>query len=283
MRIRKAVITAAGPAQRALPLQTLVDRDGRPKAALEILLAEAVEAGAEEIAVVVRPGDEDPYRRVAGAHADRLRFLAQEEPRGYGHALYCARGFTGDEPFLHLVSDHLWVSTSGTGCARQIVALAEAEACSVSGVQPTPESMLGYYGAVGGEPVAGRTHLVKVDRVREKPTPTQAEQDLIVPGLRAGHYLCFFGLHVFTAGVMARLQELGAEGDTPPSLSAALGALAGREKYLALTVEGHRYNLGLTYGLFYAQLALALRGRDRDEVLTHLVDLLAQRERDREA
>ena len=73
MKIRKAVITAAGPSQRSLPLQTLVDRDGVEKPVLRIIVEEALRAGVEEIAIVVSPGDETPYARVAGDHAGRLR------------------------------------------------------------------------------------------------------------------------------------------------------------------------------------------------------------------
>ena len=116
--------------------------------------------------------------------------------------------------------------------------------------------------------------LYRIETVIEKPTPTEAEQRLIVPGLRAGHYLCFFGMHVLTPAVMDLLAAL------PPgaSLSAALAELARREQYLALEKAHRRYDLGARYGLLPAQLALALTGRDRDEVLSQLVELLATRE-----
>jgi UTP--glucose-1-phosphate uridylyltransferase len=269
MRIRRAVITAAGRNQRNLPLQTLVDRDGAEKPVLRILVEEVVGARIEEIAVVVQPGDETAYARVVGEHAGRLRFVPQVEPRGYGHAVHCAREFVGDEPFLHLVGDHLYVTGGEQGCARRLVDLAEAEACSVSAVQATRETLLAHFGAVGGQPVAGREDLYRIDTVLEKPTPTEAEQRLVVPGLRAGHYLCFFGMHVLTPAVMEIL------GSSPASLSAALAELARREKYLALRETDRRYDLGERYGLLTAQLALALAGRDRAEVLARLVELLA--------
>ena len=113
----------------------------------------------------------------------------------------------------------------------------------------------------------------------EKPTPTEAEQKLIVPGLRAGHYLCFFGMHVLTPTVMELLREASAKSDKgrPIHLTAALLKLASAEKYLAYEVNGRRYDIGVKYGLLTAQLALALEGRDRDEVLVGLVELLALR------
>ena len=211
MPITKAVITAAGRRQRTLPLQVLIDRDGVEKSVLNILLDEVVAAGIDAICLVVRPGDERAYAQVAGPHAGRLEFVPQEEPLGHGHAVYCARPFVGHDPFLHLVGDHLYVSHSTPNgvqnCAQALVAVAEAEACTVSAVQATRESLLPYYGAVGGRRLAGRQGLYEVDTVLEKPTPTEAEQRLFVPGLRAGYYLCFFGMHVLTPLIMQLLHE----------------------------------------------------------------------------
>jgi UTP--glucose-1-phosphate uridylyltransferase len=280
MRIRKAVITAAGPKQRNLPLQTLIDRDGEEKSVLRILVEEVVKARIEDICVVVLPGDETAYARVAGEHAGRLRFVHQPEPRGYGDAIFRAREFVGGELFLHLVGDHLYVSRGENGCAQRLVELAQAEACSVSAVQATRETLLPHFGAVGGQPVAGREDLYRIDTVIEKPTPTEAEQRLVVPGLRAGHYLCFFGLHVLTPAVMEILAGLLVDGAVGVTLSAALAELARREKYLALRESDRRYDLGARYGLLTAQVALALAGRDRGEVLSRLLELLALREMD---
>ena len=280
MRIRKAVITAAGPKQRTLPLQTLIDRDGEEKSVLRILVEEVVKAKIEDICVVVLPGDETAYARVAGEHAGRLRFVHQPEPRGYGDAIFRAREFVAGELFLHLVGDHLYVSRGETGCAQRLVELAQAEACSVSAVQATRETLLPHFGAVGGQPVAGREDLYRIDTVIEKPTPTEAERRLVVPGLRSGHYLCFFGLHVLTPAVMEILAGLLAEGAAGVTLSAALAELARREKYLALRESDRRYDLGTRYGLLTAQVALALAGRDRGEVLSRLLELLALREMD---
>lgn len=278
MRITKAVVTAAGRDQRTLPLHMLVDRDGIQKTALQIIIEESLSAGVEEIGLVVCPGDQTVYRQAAGGHAGRLTFLEQVDPRGYGHALLCARAFVGEEPFLHLVSDHLYVSRLPQRCAQQLVTVAAAENCAVSAVQATRESMLPFYGAVGGRRVPRSKDLYQVEAVREKPTPTQAEQEMIVPGLRAGHYLCFFGLHVLTPTVMPRLEaHMRAADGKSISLSPALAELAGSERYLALEVAGRRYNIGVKYGLLQAQLALALDGDDRAEVLAGIVEVLAGR------
>lgn len=278
MNIRTAVITAAGRGQRTLPLQTLVDRDGLTKSALTIIVEEILSAGVEQIGVVICPGDQKAFATAAGPHASRLQFIEQPAPLGYGHAVQCAHGFTGGESFLLLVGDHLYVAKGRKSCAKQLVEIAAAEDCVVSAVQATHESKLPYYGAVGARRLQGRAGIYQVDQVLEKPTPTVAEQKLIVPGLRAGHYLCFFGMHVLTASIMDTLDEaVGAAGaGGGVQLSAALAKNAARERYLAAELSGRRYDIGVKYGLLTAQLALALSGPDRDETLAHLVELLAQ-------
>jgi UTP--glucose-1-phosphate uridylyltransferase len=274
LRFHKAVITAAGPDQRALPLQTLIDRDGREKSVLGILIGQALTAGVEEICVVVWPGDEARYSQAAGGHTT-VRFVAQPRPLGYGYAIHCARAFVGADPFLHMVGDHLYVSPSQPAI-QQVIEVAQAEECSVSGVQATRESQLPFFGAVAGRRQAGRPGIYRVDTVIEKPTPTEAEQRLVVPGIRAGYYLCFFGIHAFTPTVMDLLgAAIAAAPEAPVTLSATLAELAHREQYLAVEEAGRRYNLGAPYGLLTAQIALALHGRDRAEVLSRLVELLA--------
>ena len=280
MKVKKAVVTAAGPKQRNLPLQTLIDRDGSEKSVLCIIIEEITRAGVEEICVVVRPSDEDAYADVAGGHAGRLHFAHQAEPRGYAHAVYCAKEFVDDDPFLHLVGDHLYVSRTQQGCAEHLVGVAASEACAVSAVHPTRENLLLHYGTIGGQRLAGRADLYRVETVVEKPTPTEAERHLVVPGMRAGHYLCFFGMHVLTPALLDILERklASADDEQSVSLSSALDELAGREQYLALEKEDSRYDVGVKYGLLNAQLALALSGKDRDEVLAQLVELLARRE-----
>lgn len=125
--------------------------------------------------------------------------------------------------------------------------------------------------------VSGRRGLYEISEVMEKPSPTQAEQSLLVPGLRAGHYLCYFGMHVLTPQLMSLLGEQVGQAGTAGGvhLSGALAKLAGRERYLAAEIDGRRYDIGQKYGLLAAQLAIALDGDDRDEVLVNLVELLA--------
>ena len=99
----------------------------------------------------------------------------------------------------------------------------------------------------------------------------------MTPGLRAGHYLCFFGMHVLPAKTIDHLQkqlkDLGS--DEKLGLTETLNHLANSSEYLALRIEGQRFNLGERYGLLRAQLALSLAGPHRDEVMSTIIELLA--------
>jgi len=278
LKVSKAVITAAGRDHNRVPLQVLVDSDGAEKPAIQIILEEVASAGIDEAAIIITPADRESYADSLKSAAVKVHFIEQPKPAGYGNALLCARDFVGSSAFLHLVSDHLYLSGRSERCAQQLVDVARAEACSVSAVQPTRESMLPYYGTVGGKGIPNKPHLYQIEKVLEKPTPTVAEQELIVPGLRAGYYLCFFGMHVLTGGVMnilANAQSAAKNGSLP--LTPSLSELAAREKYLAYEVEGRRYNLGQKFGLLNTQLALGLAGRDREEILSQIVEVLATR------
>ena len=197
------MITAAGRLQRTLPMQMLIDQQGNEKSVLSLVVREALRAGIDEICIVVWPGDEEAYAKLLADDAARLTFVRQAEPRGYAHAVWCAREFVGSDPFLHLVGDHIYVSMPNWRAAHNAWwNAASAEECAVSAVQMTRENLLPRYGTVGGQPVTGKAGLYRIDTVVEKPTPTEAEQRLVVPGLRSGHYLCFFGMHVLTPTVM---------------------------------------------------------------------------------
>ena len=278
MQIRKAVITAAAPGQRTLPMQLLIDQQGVESSVLSLVVREASRAGINDICIVVWPGDEEPYSKLVTSDSVRITFVPQRDPRGYAHAVCCARDFIGNEPFLHFVGDHIYVGPE-SGSAKRLVDAASSAGCSISTVQITRENLLPYFGAIGGQPVAGKSGFYRVDTVLEKPTPTEAEQRLIVPGLRSGQYLCFYGMHVLTPAIFDITAALLAESPSPrPSLSSALSILAQREQYLAMIHKGQRFDVGVKYGLFSAQLALALNGRDRDHVLTEIVQVLASRE-----
>jgi UTP--glucose-1-phosphate uridylyltransferase len=281
----------------------LVDRDGLTKPVLQIIAEEALESGIEEICVVSAPGDEAYYRRHFRSYAEtlrsafkgvewaeeqarrlveleaRLRFAVQPEPSGYGHAVWCAREFAAGQPVLLLLGDHLYISHETRRCARQLLDLAHAEDCAASAVQATREHLIHQYGTLTGKRLHDRADVYVIDEIIEKPNPTLAELRLQVPGLRAGHYLCFFGMHVLSPAVFDLLDDLvrrDVRDGGSIQLTTALNALARREKYLALETRGTRHNLGVKYGVLDAQIALALAGVDRQQVLAGLLESIVR-------
>jgi UTP--glucose-1-phosphate uridylyltransferase len=275
MQIRKALITAAGIDQRKLPIQTLVDREGNRRTVLEILIEEVRQAGVEEIGVVVHPGDINVYTEIV-AGDQQIHFIEQDKQLGYGYAVLCGASFIGDEYFLHLVGDHLYVNRTNVLCANHLTEIARQNKCSVSAVTSTRENLIPNYGTIGGKRVHSTNNLYLIDKVIEKPTPTIAEQKLIIPGLRAGHYLCFFGMHVLSPNLMSILeQNIKRANGNKIGLSDSLNELAQKEQYLALEKNDLRFDIGARYGLLKAQLALAISGTDRDQVMTDLLDFFA--------
>jgi UTP--glucose-1-phosphate uridylyltransferase len=280
MKIKKAIITAAGPDQRKLPLQTLIDRDRVQKTVLEILINEIISAGIDEIGIVIQAEDEKSFKQVLEHSSySSVKFIHQNKKPGYGQALLSAEKFLDNEAFLHLVGDHLYVNRSGQNIARQLIEVAEKHKCSVSTVQSTRENRIGNYGTVKAERLQGESNLFQITRVHEKPTPTYAEQYLMVPGLRAGYYLCFYGMHVFTPLLLELLnKEASNSPDKRLGISESLDELSKRSKYLALEKTDSRYDIGLDYGLLKAQLALSLSGKDRDYLLSELLQFFVEKD-----
>jgi UTP--glucose-1-phosphate uridylyltransferase len=138
---------------------------------------------------------------------------------------------------------------------------------------------VGRYGTLSGKRVPDAPGVYQIEKIIEKPALSTAELQLQTPGLRVGHYLCFFGMHVLPHQIFGILEEqfakrspLGAEFQLTP----ALQELANREKYLALEVKGSRYDIGGKLGLMQAQIALGVAGKDRDEFLTTIIEVLAE-------
>lgn len=276
MKISKGLITAAGEPQRRIPLQTLVDSEGVPRTVLSMLVSEVIGSGIEQVCVIVPAGEEAVYARAAEGFGDSLQLLPQDGPPGYAQAILRAREFLGKDPFVHLVGDHVYVRGKEGNLAQRAVKLAAEEGCCVSAVQPTHERVIGRFGVVGGRPLPNRPSLYTVDTVIEKPTPTVAEERLVASGLRAGYYLAFFGIHVFTPEFLEILERQTAEApDQGATVSSALAEVARRSRYLAVVSDGQRYDLGPKYGLLRSQLALTLNGPDRQELLAGLVELLS--------
>ncbi|MEO6760183.1 MAG: sugar phosphate nucleotidyltransferase, partial [Saprospiraceae bacterium] len=261
--------------QQHLLHQTLATADNRRSTIGDFLL-ELLSDAVDEIAILIPAGEKLHFQALFGSSGRRVSFIEQIEPRGYAHAISQASEFVGDSPFIHLVGDHFYLADQGdvSSLTAELIRIHVTEGCSVSAVTPTREGLLPYFGAVGGPALGAK--LYQVDTVIEKPTPTEAERMLAAAGLRQGHYLCFFGIHLFTPGLMHILREQLAQPGPAPSLSDALQILARRERYLATVLPGRRFDIGAKYGLLQAQLALGLRSPDREEILTMMLELSAR-------
>jgi UTP--glucose-1-phosphate uridylyltransferase len=265
------------PVHGDLPLQHVTVGDGSTKRVAALQIEELLAAGVSEVALVLRSGSRT-FSELREQFGNALVSIEQSEPRGFGDAVLCAEEWIGGEPFIVQVCDHVFVTDADASCTRQLVDVAAAEGCAVSGVQANSESQLPYFGAIGGARVKGSARLYSVATILEKPTPTVAEERCIIPGLRQGTYLQLFGTHALTPGVfeLLRAQQRALAPGAKLGLTEALAVLAGREKYLALEVNGQRVDLESPFGLLRAELALALNGSRRDEVLRLILEEVAR-------
>lgn len=315
-KVRKAVITAAGRGTRQYPASSgvqkemfpLVDRDGLPKPVIQIIGEEAIGSGIEELCIITPPGAEkafrDYFRRMNDAEAknfrgkdwailaseklgdfgERLHFAEQRDPEGFGHAVYQAKKFVGDEPFLLLLGDHVYISHSKDRCAAELISVFEKNDLeAVSGVEPTLERLLHLFGVIRGEPVDANRGFYQAKLIVEKPTIETAREKLTTPGLPAGNYLAHFGMHVFSPRIFDSLEHLiknnlRERGEF--QLTAAQEHLRQQtDRYWAVVAQGQRLDTGIPYGLMETQLALALNGIHRTEICEAIARILATQAR----
>ena len=201
-RVRKAVITAAGRGTRMFPATTtiqkemlpLMDRDGITKPAIQIIIEEALDSGIEEVCLVVnrhnRPQIEAHFSPLPAEElrlfkgkdwallqiariqqiASRLTFAEQPSPEGYGHAVWCAREFVGNEPFLLMLGDHVYTSGTSKRSARQVLDVFDQHGANVSAVQQTPSELLHLFGTVTGKLIQHEPRVYDVELIHEKPS-----------------------------------------------------------------------------------------------------------------
>jgi UTP--glucose-1-phosphate uridylyltransferase len=311
-KVRKAVITAAGRGTRQYPASTavqkemfpLVDRDGLTKPVIQIIGEECIDSGIEEICIITQPGEEKLYREYfrrldndmvksfrgkdwailesekLGSFGERLHFAEQHSPEGFGHAVYQAKQFVGDEPFLLLLGDHVYISDIKDRCARQLIRVYEQYMLdTVTGVQPTIERQLHLFGVVKGTPIDAGKGIYKADLIVEKPSIEYAREHLATPGLPAGNYLAHFGMHVFSPRIFDSLEyliknNLREKGEF--QLTAAQEHLRqNTDKYWCVITQGQRYDTGIPYGLMETEQALALNGVHRTEICEAIARILA--------
>src|SRR6476619_5124380 len=311
-KVRKAVITAAGKGTRQYPASTavqkemfpMVDRDGLTKPVIQIIGEEAIDSGIEEICIITQPGEESLYRdyfkrldddmvkacrgkdwailesEKLGAFGERLHFAEQASPEGFGHAVYQAKRFVGDDPFLLMLGDHVYMSDVKDRCARQLTKIFEQYMLeTVTGVQPTLERQLHLFGTIRSAPVDANKGIYRAGLISEKPSIEVSREQLVTPGLPAGNYLSHFGMHVFSPRIFDSLEyliknNLREKGEI--QLTAAQEHLRqNAEKYWVVITQGQRYDTGIPYGLMEKQLALALNGVHRVEMCEAIARILA--------
>jgi UTP-glucose-1-phosphate uridylyltransferase len=283
-KVRKAVITAAGFGTRLFPMTSavrkeflpVVDRTGRM---LPIILAnveEAASAGIEEICIIVQEQDrrmfEDFFHQnLASTHYEKLSaharqsleaikelgrrvvLHAQKEQNGLGHAVFQVRDWVGNEPFLLVLGDHLFVPRGSNGCAKQLVDRYQETDAPLIALQPTPAAEIGRFGTVGGVWAEGddRRDLLQISQFKEKPSLEFAAEHLAVEGLDRDTYLTVFGLYILPSGVFAELErgarECGEDGKEV-QLTDALERLRRQQRFLGLVIEGEKVDVGLPEG-----------------------------------
>lgn len=280
-RVRKALIPAAGYGTRLYPatksirkeLFPVIGPDGRAKPAILHIVEEALSGGVEEVCIVIQAQDRpvfedffklpppvehfnklsDEDKKLTERLLDighRVTLISQDVQEGFGHAVYCARDWVGNEPFLLLLGDHLYDSDSGLSCSRQLVDLFGKVGHSVVGLMQTPVERIRHFGCVGGQWEDG-TEILSLTEFAEKPSAEYAAEHLRVEGLDPDTYLTVFGQYVLTPKVFELLDEHithnfreGGEFQ----LTSCLEKVRKEEGFSGLEVNGQRFDIGIPQG-----------------------------------
>jgi UTP-glucose-1-phosphate uridylyltransferase/mevalonate kinase len=277
-QVRKALIPAAGFGTRLFPaskatkkeLFPIIDRDGIAKPAILLIVEEALEAGIEEVILVVQENDLDEFEsffneQVTIENYNKLprhfqeysrhildigrhvKFIVQTAQEGFGHAVYAAKELIGNEPFLLMLGDHLYRSTNDISCARQLMDAYQRHGTSILGLRLTPEVQIGNFGTVTGVWVKNESTL-NITEFAEKPNLDYARTNLRVPGLSQDEYLTVFGQYIIKPKLFDYLREhiennVRENGEF--QLTSALDRLRQEDGFLGLMIQGKRYDIGL--------------------------------------
>lgn len=293
MKVTKAVIPAAGLGTRFLPATKAQPKEMLPivdKPTIQYVVEEAAAAGIEDILIITgrnKRAVEDHFDhcveieytlkakgkerelqmlREISEMAD-LHYVRQKEPRGLGHAIYCARKFVRDEPFAVLLGDD--IVNSSVPCIRQLMDIHDARGGSVVGVQPVDWTQVHKYGIVSGEEIG--ENLYRVQGLVEKPSAESAPTNLAV-----------LGRYVITPDIFDILENTppGAGGEI--QLTDALNVQAGRAAVQEQTpvwayiFSGKRFDVGDRLGFVEATIEYALRREDLAEDLSAYLRKLVQ-------
>ena len=238
-KITKAVIPAAGFGTRLYPatkvvkkeLFPIMDRDGKVKPVIQVIVEEAIAAGIEEIGIVTQPEDtavftdffqtppsKELYQKLSPQNREyseylqelggKITILTQSEQEGYGHAVFCAKEWVNNQSFLLMLGDHVYSSNTDKSCARQVLEVYEQSDRSVIGLDIMPAPIIQKAGCVTGNwRELNSNSVLEVTQVYEKPTVEYARQNLRVEGMKEDEFLCIFGLYALTPKIFEFLEE----------------------------------------------------------------------------
>jgi UTP--glucose-1-phosphate uridylyltransferase len=202
--------------------------------------------------------------RFASNLAD-IHYIRQKEPKGLGHAVWCARNFIGDEPFAVLLGDD--IVQSDVPCLKQLINQFEETQSSVIGVQQVPEEETDRYGIVDPGENIGRSYQVK--NFIEKPDKGTAPSNLAI-----------LGRYILTPEIFMFLekQETGAGGEI--QLTDAIQQLNQIQRVFAYDFEGDRSDVGEKLGIVKTTIEFALQNEEiKDEVYKFLHDRIEKMKR----
>jgi UTP--glucose-1-phosphate uridylyltransferase len=286
VRVRKAVLPAAGFGTRFLPATKAIPKEVLPlvdKPIIQYAVEEAVASGIEQIVIVIATGrsaiedhfDSNPtlerwleergdiavlrqVRRIS--EIGPIACVHQKEQLGLGHAVLMAKELVGDEPFAVLLSDDVMLNPGGDPVTRQLIDAHKAHRGSVIAVQKVPRDDVSRYGIVA--PVHEEGRLYEIDDLVEKPTVADAPSDLAV-----------LGRYVLTPKIFDMLEQTprGAGGEI--QLTDAIKMLMQEQPVFGYQFEGERHDAGTRIGWLKANMAVALESEDADEFRAYIRSL----------
>ncbi len=277
-KVRKAVIPAAGFGTRLFPatkaakkeLFPVIDRDGIAKPAILIIVEEALQAGIEEVIIIVQKDDLNEFqsffnRQISIENYNKLpphfqeysrrilemgrhvSFVIQQNQEGFGHAVYSTREAVCDEPFLLMLGDHIYRSTSHVSCAQQMLDAYQRHGTSVVGLKRTPQDLIANFGVVTGTWIEENS-LLSITEFAEKPNLDYAQTNLRVPCIPEDEYLTVFGQYVIKpelfdlldSNIKNNVRERGEF-----QLTGALDRLRQIDGFNGLVIDGQRFDIGI--------------------------------------
>lgn len=287
MKVRKAIIPAAGLGTRFLPATKAQPKEMLPivdKPTIQYIIEEAVAAGIQDIIIVTgrnKRSIEDHFDRsielelelekgekletlemVRGiSEIANIHYIRQKEPRGLGHAILAARHFIGKEPFAVLLGDDVVVSKQP--CLGQMIQIFNEYRTSILGVQTVPKEVVDKYGIIDGKQVDERVYKVR-DMV-EKPSIEDAPSNVAA-----------LGRYIITPEIFDFLETQDAGKGGEIQLTDALKRLAKEQAMYAYDFKGHRYDVGTKSGFMQANIEFALRSSELREEMKEYLERLHQ-------